>query len=167
MCSDNLVQDIIRDIVQRDQSKIRWLYHDDAELKRAFEIYNGIKKAENVILLTIPFQLPMLDSSKYGAGNPVFIMEIFYTDNGHWQWLPSLYLRCAITTLLKNRMKYVSGGHLMKVDTFNEKKSLSSVRYGIKIYATADQTTGVVETSKHSGMLTLIANQDFSLRWYF
>ena len=35
----------------------------------------------------------------------------------------------AITTLLKNRMKYVSGGQSMKVDTFNGKEILSSVRY--------------------------------------
>ncbi len=55
------VQDIIRDIVQkRSIQKSDGYTMTDAKLKRAFEIYNeDMKKAENVILLTI-FQLPML-----------------------------------------------------------------------------------------------------------
>ena len=79
-------------------------------------------------------------------------------------WLPSLLTTMLSQRSLKNRMKYVSGGQSMKVDTFNGKEILSSVRYG-KDIMTADQTTGVAETSKHSGIAwTLIANnQDFSL----
>ena len=71
-------------------------------------------------------------------------MEYLYTDNGQYMATKSPYYD-AITTLLKNRMKYVSGGQSMKVDTFNGKEILSSVRYG-KDIMTADQTTGVAET---------------------
>ncbi len=46
--------------------------------------------------------------SKYGAGNSVFIMET-YTDITANIWLLQVSLHDAITTLLKNRMKYVSG----------------------------------------------------------
>jgi glucosyltransferase-SI len=62
----------------------------------------------------------------------------------------------AITTLLTNRMKYVSGDQSMKVDSFGGKEILYSVRYGKDIMS-ADQIRGV-ETIKHSGLLTLITN---------
>ena len=84
-----------------------------------------------------------------------------YSDDGQYMTKKSPYYD-AITTLLTNRMKYVSGGQSMKVNSFGGKEILSSVRYGKDIMS-ADQTTGV-ETSKHSGMLTLIANDsNFSL----
>ena len=84
-----------------------------------------------------------------------------YSDDGQYMTKKSPYYD-AITTLLTNRMKYVSGGQSMKVDSFGGKEILSSVRYGKDIMS-ADQTKGV-ETSKHSGMLTLIANDsNFSL----
>ena len=160
---DNLVQDIIRDIVQKEiNPKSDGYTMTDAELKRAFEIYNeDMKNAEkrytiNNIPAAYALILPNMEQV-----TRVYYGDL-YTDNGQYMATKSPYYD-AITTLLKNRMKYVSGGQSMKVDTFNGKEILSSVRYG-KDIMTADQTTGVAETSKHSGMLTLIANnQDFSL----
>lgn len=160
---DNLVQDIIRDIVQKEiNPKSDGYTMTDAELKRAFEIYNeDIKKAEKRYTINnIPVAYALILQNMEQVTR-VYYGDL-YTDNGQYMANKSPYYD-AITTLLKNRMKYVSGGQSMKVDTFNGKEILSSVRYG-KDIMTADQTTGVAETSKHSGMLTLIANnQDFSL----
>lgn len=160
---DNLVQDIIRDIVQKEiNPKSDGYTMTDAELKRAFEIYNeDIKKAEKRYTISnIPAAYALILQNMEQVTR-VYYGDL-YTDNGQYMANKSPYYD-AITTLLKNRMKYVSGGQSMKVDTFNGKEILSSVRYG-KDIMTADQTTGVAETSKHSGMLTLIANnQDFSL----
>lgn len=160
---DNLVQDIIRDIVQKEiNPKSDGYTMTDAELKRAFEIYNeDIKKAEKRYTINnIPAAYALILQNMEQVTR-VYYGDL-YTDNGQYMANKSPYYD-AITTLLKNRMKYVSGGQSMKVDTFNGKEILSSVRYG-KDIMTAYQTTGVAETSKHSGMLTLIANnQDFSL----
>ena len=160
---DNLVQDIIRDIVQKEiNPKSDGYTMTDAELKRAFEIYNeDMKKAEKRYTINnIPVAYALILQNMEQVTR-VYYGDL-YTDNGQYMATKSPYYD-AITTLLKNRMKYVSGGQSMKVDTFNGKEILSSVRYG-KDIMTADQTTGVAETSKHSGMLTLIANnQDFSL----
>ncbi|SQF76121.1 glycoside hydrolase family 70 protein [Streptococcus salivarius] len=160
---DNLVQDIIRDIVQKEiNPKSDGYTMTDAELKRAFEIYNeDMKKAEKRYTINnIPAAYALILQNMEQVTR-VYYGDL-YTDNGQYMATKSPYYD-AITTLLKNRMKYVSGGQSMKVDTFNGKEILSSVRYG-KDIMTADQTTGVAETSKHSGMLTLIANnQDFSL----
>lgn len=160
---DNLVQDIIRDIVQKEiNQKSDGYTMTDAELKRAFEIYNeDMKKAEKRYTINnIPAAYALILQNMEQVTR-VYYGDL-YTDNGQYMATKSPYYD-AITTLLKNRMKYVSGGQSMKVDTFNGKEILSSVRYG-KDIMTADQTTGVAETSKHSGMLTLIANnQDFSL----
>ena len=160
---DNLVQDIIRDIVQNEiNPKSDGYTMTDAELKRAFEIYNeDMKKAEKRYTINnIPAAYALILQNMEQVTR-VYYGDL-YTDNGQYMATKSPYYD-AITTLLKNRMKYVSGGQSMKVDTFNGKEILSSVRYG-KDIMTADQTTGVAETSKHSGMLTLIANnQDFSL----
>ena len=160
---DNLVQDIIRDIVQKEiNPKSDGYTMTDAELKRAFEIYNeDIKKAEKRYTINnIPAAYALILQNMEQVTR-VYYGDL-YTDNGQYMANKSPYYD-AITTLLKNRMKYVSGGQSMKVDTFNGKEILSSVRYG-KDIMTADQSTGVAETSKHSGMLTLIANnQDFSL----
>ena len=160
---DNLVQDIIRDIVQKEiNPKSDGYTMTDAELKRAFEIYNeDMKKAEKRYTINnIPAAYALILQNMEQVTR-VYYGDL-YTDNGQYMAAKSPYYD-AITTLLKNRMKYVSGGQSMKVDTFNGKEILSSVRYG-KDIMTADQTTGVAETSKHSGMLTLIANnQDFSL----
>ena len=160
---DNLVQDIIRDIVQKEiNPKSDGYTMTDAELKRAFEIYNeDIKKAEKRYTINnIPAAYALILQNMEQVTR-VYYGDL-YTDNGQYMANKSPYYD-AITTLLKNRMKYVSGGQSMKVDTFNGKEILSSVRYG-KDIMTADQTTGVAEISKHSGMLTLIANnQDFSL----
>ena len=160
---DNLVQDIIRDIVQKEiNQKSDGYTMTDAELKRAFEIYNeDIKKAEKRYTINnIPAAYALILQNMEQVTR-VYYGDL-YTDNGQYMATKSPYYD-TITTLLKNRMKYVSGGQSMKVDTFNGKEILSSVRYG-KDIMTADQTTGVAETSKHSGMLTLIANnQDFSL----
>ena len=160
---DNLVQDIIRDIVQKEiNPKSDGYTMTDAELKRAFEIFNeDMKKAEKRYTINnIPAAYALILQNMEQVTR-VYYGDL-YTDNGQYMATKSPYYD-AITTLLKNRMKYVSGGQSMKVDTFNGKEILSSVRYG-KDIMTADQTTGVAETSKHSGMLTLIANnQDFSL----
>jgi len=160
---DNLVQDIIRDIVQKELNpKSDGYTMTDAELKRAFEIYNeDMKKAEKRYTINnIPAAYALILQNMEQVTR-VYYGDL-YTDNGQYMATKSPYYD-TITTLLKNRMKYVSGGQSMKVDTFNGKEILSSVRYG-KDIMTADQTTGVAETSKHSGMLTLIANnQDFSL----
>ena len=160
---DNLVQDIIRDIVQKEiNPKSDGYTMTDAELKRAFEIYNeDMKKAEKRYTINnIPAAYALILQNMEQVTR-VYYGDL-YTDNGQYMATKSPYYD-TITTLLKNRMKYVSGGQSMKVDTFNGKEILSSVRYG-KDIMTADQTTGVAETSKHSGMLTLIANnQDFSL----
>lgn len=160
---DNLVQDIIRDIVQKEiNPKSDGYTMTDAELKRAFEIYNeDMKKAEKRYTINnIPAAYALILQNMEQVTR-VYYGDL-YTDNGQYMATKSPYYD-AITTLLKNRMKYVSGGQSMKVDMFNGKEILSSVRYG-KDIMTADQTTGVAETSKHSGMLTLIANnQDFSL----
>lgn len=160
---DNLVQDIIRDIVQKEiNPKSDGYTMTDAELKRAFEIYNeDIKKAEKRYTINnIPAAYALILQNMEQVTR-VYYGDL-YTDNGQYMANKSPYYD-AITTLLKNRMKYVSGGQSMKVDTFNGKEILSSVRYG-KDIMTADQTTGVAETSKHSGMLTLIANDsNFSL----
>ena len=160
---DNLVQDIIRDIVQKEiNPKSDGYTMTDAELKRAFEIYNeDMKKAEKRYTINnIPAAYALILQNMEQVTR-VYYGDL-YTDNGQYMATKSPYYD-AITTLLKNRMKYVSGGQSMKVDTFNGKEILSSVRYG-KDIMTADQTTGVAETSKHSSMLTLIANnQDFSL----
>lgn len=160
---DNLVQDIIRDIVQKEiNPKSDGYTMTDAELKRAFEIYNeDMKKAEKRYTINnIPAAYALILQNMEQVTR-VYYGDL-YTDNGQYMATKSPYYD-AITTLLKNRVKYVSGGQSMKVDTFNGKEILSSVRYG-KDIMTADQTTGVAETSKHSGMLTLIANnQDFSL----
>lgn len=160
---DNLVQDIIRDIVQKEiNPKSDGYTMTDAELKRAFEIYNeDMKKSEKRYTINnIPAAYALILQNMEQVTR-VYYGDL-YTDNGQYMATKSPYYD-AITTLLKNRMKYVSGGQSMKVDTFNGKEILSSVRYG-KDIMTADQTTGVAETSKHSGMLTLIANnQDFSL----
>ena len=160
---DNLVQDIIRAIVQKEiNPKSDGYTMTDAELKRAFEIYNeDIKKAEKRYTINnIPAAYALILQNMEQVTR-VYYGDL-YTDNGQYMATKSPYYD-TITTLLKNRMKYVSGGQSMKVDTFNGKEILSSVRYG-KDIMTADQTTGVAETSKHSGMLTLIANnQDFSL----
>ena len=160
---DNLVQDIIRDIVQKEiNPKSDGYTMTDAELKRAFEIYNeDMKKAEKRYTINnIPAAYALILQNMEQVTR-VYYGDL-YTDNGQYMATKSPYYD-AITTLLKNRMKYVSGGQSMKVDTFNGKEILSSVRYG-KDIMTADQTTCVAETSKHSGMLTLIANnQDFSL----
>lgn len=160
---DNLVQDIIRDIVQKEiNPKSDGYTMTDAELKRAFEIYNeDMKKAEKRYTINnIPAAYALILQNMEQVTR-VYYGDL-YTDNGQYMATKSPYYD-AITTLLKNRMKYVSGGQSMKVDTFNGKEILASVRYG-KDIMTADQTTGVAETSKHSGMLTLIANnQDFSL----
>ena len=160
---DNLVQDIIRDIVQKEiNPKSDGYTMTDAELKRAFEIYNeDMKEAEKRYTINnIPAAYALILQNMEQVTR-VYYGDL-YTDNGQYMATKSPYYD-AITTLLKNRMKYVSGGQSMKVDTFNGKEILSSVRYG-KDIMTADQTTGVAETSKHSGMLTLIANnQDFSL----
>ena len=160
---DNLVQDIIRDIVQKEiNPKSDGYTMTDAELTRAFEIYNeDMKKAEKRYTINnIPAAYALILQNMEQVTR-VYYGDL-YTDNGQYMATKSPYYD-AITTLLKNRMKYVSGGQSMKVDTFNGKEILSSVRYG-KDIMTADQTTGVAETSKHSGMLTLIANnQDFSL----
>ena len=160
---DNLVQDIIRDIVQKEiNPKSDGYTMTDAELKRAFEIYNeDMKKAEKRYTINnIPAAYALILQNMEQVTR-VYYGDL-YTDNGQYMATKSPYYD-TITTLLKNRMKYVSGGQSMKVDTFNGKEILSSVRYG-KDIMTADQTTGVAETSKHSGMLTLIANnEDFSL----
>ena len=113
----------------------------DAELKRAFEIYNeDIKKAEKRYTINnIPAAYALILQNMEQVTR-VYYGDL-YTDNGQYMATKSPYYD-AITTLLKNRMKYVSGGQSMKVDTFNGKEILSSVRYG-KDIMTADQTTGV------------------------
>lgn len=78
-----------------------------------------------------------------------------YTDDARYMAKQSPYYD-AITTLLTNRMKYISGDQSMKVDSFGGKEILYSVRYGKDIMS-ADQIRGV-ETIKHSGLLTLITN---------
>ncbi len=159
---DNLVQDIIRDIVQKEiNPKSDGYTMTDAELKRAFEIYNeDMKKAEKRYTINnIPAAYALILQNMEQVTR-VYYGDL-YSDDGQYMTKKSPYYD-AITTLLTNRMKYVSGGQSMKVNSFGGKEILSSVRYGKDIMS-ADQTTGV-ETSKHSGMLTLIANDsNFSL----
>ena len=159
---DNQVQDIIKTIIQSEiNPKSDGFTMTDAELKRAFEIYNEdmVKADKRYTLSNIPAAYALM------LQNMELVTRVYYgdlySDDGQYMTKKSPYYD-AITTLLTNRMKYVSGGQSMKVNSFGGKEILSSVRYGKDIMS-ADQTTGV-ETSKHSGMLTLIANDsNFSL----
>lgn len=77
---DNLVQDIIRDIVQKKiNPKSDGYTMTDAELKRAFEIYNeDMKKAEKRYTINnIPAAYALI-SSKYGAGNSCLLWRSLY-----------------------------------------------------------------------------------------
>ena len=159
---DNQVQDIIKTIIQSEiNPKSDGFTMTDAELKRAFEIYNEdmVKADKRYTLSNIPAAYALM------LQNMELVTRVYYgdlySDDGQYMTKKSPYYD-AITTLLTNRMKYVSGGQSMKVNSFGGKEILSSVRYGKDIMS-ADQTKGV-ETSKHSGMLTLIANDsNFSL----
>ena len=153
---DNLVQDIIKNIIQNEiNPKSDGFTMTDEELKRAFEIYNEdlLKAEKRYTMSNIPAAYALM------LQNMEMVTRVYYgdlyTDNGQYMATKSPYYD-AITTLLTNRMKYVSGGQSMKTDTFNGIQILSSVRYG-KDLMSADQTNDK-DISRHSGMLTLIAN---------
>ena len=95
---DNLVQDIIRDIVQKEiNPKSDGYTMTDAELKRAFEIYNeDMKKAEKRYTINnIPAAYALILQNMEQV--LVFIMEIFIRITANI-WLPSL-----LTMMLSQR----------------------------------------------------------------
>lgn len=167
---DNNVQDIIATIIKKEiNPKSDGFTISDDEMKRAFAIYNEDMKSPNkkYTLSNIPAAYAFMLQSMESVTR-VYYGDL-YTDDGHYMETKSPYYD-VLTTLMQNRIKYVSGGQTTRsswlpTDGSTDKETealyrtnevLTSVRYG-KDIMTADQVNDS-ELSRHSGQVTIIAN---------
>ncbi|MBM7641981.1 glycoside hydrolase family 70 protein [Streptococcus loxodontisalivarius] len=171
---DNQVQDYIAKIIQENINPETDGYTFTLdELEQAFKIYNEDMNSveKKYTLYNIPAAYAIMLSNMESITR-VYYGDL-YTDNGQYMETKSPYYD-AITTLLTNRYKYVSGGQAMRSnwlagdssiaayaaadpsDLYASTEVLTSVRYG-KDIMTADDTEGS-EYSRTSGMVTIVSN---------
>ncbi|MBM7635887.1 glycoside hydrolase family 70 protein [Streptococcus saliviloxodontae] len=171
---DNQVQDFIAKIIQEQINPETDGYTFTLEeLEQAFKIYNEDMNSveKKYTLYNIPAAYAIMLSNMESITR-VYYGDL-YTDNGQYMETKSPYYD-AITTLMKNRYKYVSGGQAMRSnwlagdssiaayaaanpsDLYASTEVLTSVRYG-KDIMTADDTEGS-EYSRTSGMVTIVSN---------
>ena len=167
---DNNVQDIIAEIIKKEiNPKSDGFTITDAEMKKAFEIYNKdmLSSDKKYTLNNIPAAYAVM------LQNMETITRVYYgdlyTDNGNYMETKSPYYD-TIVNLMKNRIKYVSGGQAQRsywlptdgkmdnsdVELYRTNEVYASVRYG-KDIMTADDTEGS-KYSRTSGQVTLVAN---------
>jgi len=167
---DNNVQDIIAEIIKKEiNKKSDGFTISDSEMKQAFEIYNKDMLSSNkkYTLNNIPAAYAVM------LQNMETITRVYYgdlyTDDGHYMETKSPY-HDTIVNLMKNRIKYVSGGQAQRsywlptdgkmdnsdVELYRTSEVYTSVRYG-KDIMTADDTEGS-KYSRTSGQVTLVVN---------
>ncbi|QBR47883.1 glycoside hydrolase family 70 protein [Leuconostoc kimchii] len=126
------------------------------EIKKAFEIYNvdELKADKEYTAYNIPSSYALLLTNKDTV--PRVYYGDLYTDDGQYMAKQSPYYD-AITSLLKSRVKYVSGGQSMGTTYLHDNQGvLTSVRYGTGSTNATD--TGNADT-RTSGIGLVISNQ--------
>ncbi|MGT2906365.1 glycoside hydrolase family 70 protein [Streptococcus dentiloxodontae] len=157
---DSEVQTVIAKIIKEFNSESDGYVVTEAELKKAFEIYNADQKKtiKSYTQYNIPAAYALLLTNKDTIPR-VYYGDLF-TDDGQYMATKSPYYD-AIDTLLKARVKYVAGGQSMAVVKLSptnrslNNQILTSVRYGSGAMTVTD--TGDSNT-RTQGMLVLESN---------
>ncbi|MHA8138268.1 glycoside hydrolase family 70 protein [Lactobacillaceae bacterium Scapto_B20] len=128
--------------------------HD--QLKRAFQIYDADEKSTNKQFTpyNIPLGYALLLTNKDTV--PRVYYGDMYTDDGQYMANKSPYFD-SITSMMKNRIKYVAGGQSMKINKVDGNEILSSVRYG-KGVNKATQKKSHSKLARTSGLAVLMTN---------
>ncbi|MGT2636719.1 glycoside hydrolase family 70 protein [Streptococcus ratti] len=160
---DSEVQDLIRDIIKAEINPDSFGYSfTEEEIEKAFKIYNEDLKATNKKYThyntALSYALILTNKSSV----PRIYYGDMFTDDGQYMANKTINFD-AIETLLKARIKYVSGGQSMKVHylantdrTKWDQSVLTSVRYG-KGALTANETGD--QLTRQSGVVVIEANQ--------
>lgn len=151
------VQDIIAWIVtSKINPKANSFNPTPSEIAKAFKIYNKDQDSTNKVytMYNIPTAYSLLLTNKDTV--PRIYYGDLYRDNGQFMANKTPYFD-SITTMLKARIKYVSGGQSMKAFKVNNGKDtiLTSVRYGKG--AATSKSKGTKVTRK-SGIAVVISN---------
>lgn len=160
---DSEVQDLIRDIIKAEINPNSFGYSfTPEEIEKAFKIYNEDLKATNKKYThyntALSYALILTNKSSV----PRIYYGDMFTDDGQYMANKTINYD-AIESLLKARIKYVSGGQSMKVNylananrTAWDQTVLTSVRYG-KGAMTATDTGD--QTTRLSGIAVIEANR--------
>lgn len=123
-----VIAQIIKDHIDANSNGLNPTW---SQINQAFKIYNADEKKTNkkYTQYNIPSAYALLLTNKDTTPR-VYYGDLF-TDNGQFMATKSPYYQ-AITTMLRGRIKYVSGGQAMKTVPVNHGKDsiLVSVRYG-------------------------------------
>ncbi|GAA6112857.1 glycoside hydrolase family 70 protein [Apilactobacillus apinorum] len=131
---DTGVQDVLAKIIKKIINPKSDGYNiTQSEINKAFKIYNADqqKTDKQYTQYNIPSAYALLLTNKDTV--PRVYYGDMYTDDGQFMATKSPYYQ-AIATLLKGRIKYVSGGQAMNAVSVNDNQDtvLTSVRYGSK-----------------------------------
>lgn len=158
---DSEVQDIIRDIIKAEINPNSFGYSfTQEEIDQAFKIYNeDLKKTDKKYThYNVPLSYTLLLTNK-GSIPRVYYGDMF-TDDGQYMANKTVNYD-AIESLLKARMKYVSGGQAMQNYQIGNGEILTSVRYGKGALKQSDKGDA---TTRTSGVGVVMGNQpNFSL----
>ncbi|SUN73151.1 glycoside hydrolase family 70 protein [Streptococcus mutans] len=141
---DSEVQDLIRDIIKAEiNPNVVGYSFTMEEIKKAFEIYNkdllATEKKYTHYNTALSYALLLTNKSSVPR---VYYGDMF-TDDGQYMAHKTINYE-AIETLLKARIKYVSGGQAMRNQQVGNSEIITSVRYGkgaLKATDTGDRTT--------------------------
>ena len=141
---DSEVQDLIRNIIRTEiNPNVVGYSFTMEEIKKAFEIYNkdllATEKKYTHYNTALSYALLLTNKSSVPR---VYYGDMF-TDDGQYMAHKTINYE-AIETLLKARIKYVSGGQAMRNQQVGNSEIITSVRYGkgaLKATDTGDRTT--------------------------
>ena len=141
---DSEVQDLIRNIIRAEiNPNVVGYSFTMEEIKKAFEIYNkdllATEKKYTHYNTALSYALLLTNKSSVPR---VYYGDMF-TDDGQYMAHKTINYE-AIETLLKARIKYVSGGQAMRNQQVGNSEIITSVRYGkgaLKATDTGDRTT--------------------------
>ncbi|WP_165210790.1 glycoside hydrolase family 70 protein [Streptococcus tangpeifui] len=158
---DSEVQDLIRDIIKAEINPNSFGYSfTQEEIDQAFKIYNEDLKKTNkkYTHYNVPLSYTLLLTNK-GSIPRIYYGDMF-TDDGQYMANKTVNYN-AIESLLKARMKYVSGGQAMQNYQIGNGEILTSVRYGKGALKQSDKGDA---TTRTSGIGVVMGNQpNFSL----
>ncbi|MGT2929821.1 glycoside hydrolase family 70 protein [Streptococcus dentasini] len=153
---DSEVQDLIRDIIKAEINPNSFGYSfTQEEIDKAFKIYNeDLKKTDKKYThYNVPLSYTLLLTNK-GSIPRVYYGDMF-TDDGQYMANKTVNYN-AIESLLKARMKYVSGGQRMQNYNIGNGEILTSVRFGKGALKATDKGDA---TTRTSGVGVVMGNQ--------
>ena len=147
---DKDIQDLIGKAIE-DTTGASWDSFTEEQLQAGLDTY--YKDQRSTTKKYNPYNIPSVYALMLTNKDtvPRIYYGDIYQDNGQYMETPSVYYD-AITALMKNRVKYVSGGQNMSVDNNGV---LTSVRFGKNALKPTD--TGDSET-RTSGIGVIVAN---------